>query len=290
MKKTVAFFKTIFKWAYPFINESINSTKRVIIWMMPFLLGYFYIAYVYYTIEYPLDYFLKTDITSISSSTIFSTFFAGTLAYYGVMYTLTYRVKVEVLSKNRQEWINKVRDIFTTYLYNCSSIHRNITNKSSKDDVQNIDNQISQLYQSSILYLNHKEKINLDILSIMKMMRDRSMMRNHVLDTQHVLNGIPNGYSYQIGNQLYLNNFDNDSIEKLLKIPLPTEYKLRCINLYPILQSDCDEFIKNATSIAKKYNIDINTSITLDELLEKIFIRLTSKVLKEEWERVKKAK
>lgn len=268
-----------------FFKKIIQIIPKILIWSLPILLGLIYlIFYLYFKDE--------KWIKDLSPNAAFvGVFFGGTLTYYGVLYTLTYRVKVEVLSKNRQEWINEIRTLFSKYANGYNTINKVVSYKISKEETDKTFREIYNIFYSVQLYLNQSEELSKDILSVMNIIKERGIQRAFLLDIERSLyKKNPNKLHVLAGN-FYADLFNNDMVKAyLLNLEMPTDYRIIIACLLPEWKTDCDELVNTFDQVKKKYSLDKNKYKNFDQEVEAFFIFLTSKCLKQEWERVKKAR
>ena len=148
---------------------------------------------------------------------------------FGVYLTVGYRIKVEVLSKNRQEWINNVRSQTSQLLSKASSFEpialiygKNITLENMLSAQNKLDSIIEHQYNLKMLLSPRTQKNNI-IINDFIIQLDKlisllavQLKANPMLDTNHTNELI-----------LYSKNRNNtiDQISNNIQIILKTEWE-----------------------------------------------------------------
>lgn len=286
-----------------YINEVIESCQVIVIWLMPLLLAYCYFLYSYYLLN---QYYINFTVT------IFGAFFAGTLAYYGVIYTLTYRVKVEVLSKNRQDWINELRKELSVYLTNCSLVETHKYEIPTLSDHRKIKAIIDQTYHTIYFYLNKNEDISNTLLSVMSaLVRSTERMEYLIEIVEDLKENSPNYREKYILLMFRLHSDDFNSVE-CSKVKKHLSHHRKFMNTYKAQQYSkmldffAEDMVQEYVLLSKidavlsssaEYNIreienvfDKEGKFSLHEKLLSRYQKLATILLKKEWERVKRTR
>lgn len=281
-----------------FFKKCIQMVPKILIWSLPILLGLIYLVfYLYFKDE-------KWIKDLAPNAAFIGVFFGGTLTYYGVLYTLTYRVKVEVLSKNRQDWINSVRNELTMYFSYCSDMTKNIYTLPSKETYKQTLSNLNISYNKIFLYLNKNEYISHSLLIIMQEMHRDIIRMIYLLEISEELKAnYDSSHNITLTLSVYLFNYDDTKVDDLLSFLKTRSYIdiSQVTNYLKAYGKEIETFyvalnsIRNEINSKEKYKVNIPNNYPSDKTvlhkeLQEVFQQLATICLKEEWERVKKAK